>query len=132
MSTTQSADVRDTIASCRPTNATPVTIDAKSLDSLSTAHLRDVKDGLRAEDYTADVLELSACFDEDCSFATQDEIDRVRDHIDAAAYLGADTLTVSFDGVAETSKVEPALAASAERARREGVTLELDGPLSLS
>jgi len=131
MSTTQSG-VRSAVASCRPTNATPVTIDAEALDSLSTTYLRDVKDELRTENYTADVLELSACFDEDCSFATQDEIDRVRDHIDAAAYLGADTLTVSFDGVAETSKVEPALAASAERARREGVTLQLDGPLSLS
>lgn len=132
MSTTQSGDVRETIARCRPTDATPVTIEASTLDSLSTSYLREVKDGLRAEELTADELVVEACFDEDCSFATQDEIDRVRDHIAAAAYLGANTLTVSFDGVAEETTVRPALEASAERARREGVTLELDGPLSLS
>jgi len=130
MSATESP-VRDAITSCRPTNATPVTIDADSLDSLSTTYLRDVKDELRAADYTPDELVLETCFDEDCSFATQDEIDRVRAHIDAAAYLGATTLTVTFDAVAESSKVEPALSAAAERAHREGVTLELDGPLSL-
>jgi len=56
----------------------------------------------------------------------------VREYVRAASFLGANTVTVSFDGVADASKVQPALAATAERAERDGVSLDVDGPLSLS
>jgi sugar phosphate isomerase/epimerase len=132
MSTTRSAATRRTIERCQPENATPVTIHADALDSTARDHLRELKRELDAEDLVPARLAVDACFDADCSFATQDEVERVREYVRAASFLGASTVTVSFDGVADEAKVRPALEACAERARREGVTLELDGPLSLS
>jgi sugar phosphate isomerase/epimerase len=75
---------------------------------------------------------VDACFDEDCSFATQDEADRLREYVRAAAFLGAGSITVSVHEVADEHKVLPALSACAERARREGVTFEVEGPVSLA
>lgn len=127
MSTTQ----RPAVERCQPEDATPVRLDADALDSTAPDYLRDLKEDLAGERLVPARLTVEACFDEDCSFSTQEEADRIRDHIRAAAFLGAGRLTVSFDDVANERKVRPALAACAERARRDGVTLELDGPLSL-
>jgi hypothetical protein len=55
----------------------------------------------------------------------------VREYVQAAAFLGASTVTIEFDSVGDDSKVRPALAAVAERARREGVTLDVAGPIAL-
>lgn len=131
MSTTRTPDVRIAIDGCRPTEATPVTLTAESLPSTAPDHLRDLKRELDADDLVPARVTVAADFDADCSFATQEEADRVREYVNAASFLGAGALTVTFDSVADAEKVRPALAAVAERARREGVTLELDGPLSL-
>lgn len=128
MSTTRSP----VIEGCRPENATPVCIDASALESIATSRLQELKTELAAEDLVPARLAVEACFDKECTFSTQEEIQRLREHVRAASFLGAGTVTVSFDAVADEEKVRPALAACAERARREGITLEVDGPLSLA
>jgi sugar phosphate isomerase/epimerase len=132
MSTSRTSAIQQTIERCRPEDATPVTLSAASLDSTAPDHLRRLKRELADDDLVPARVTVDACFDTDCSLATQDEIDRVREYVRAASFLGANTVTVSFDGVADASKVQPALAATAERAERDGVSLDVDGPLSLS
>ena len=128
MSTTRSP----VIERCRPENATPVCIDASAIESTATAHLQELKTELAAEDLVPARLAVEACFAENCTFSTQKEIQRVREHVRSASFLGAGTVTVSFDAVADEEKVRSALAACAERARREGIRLEVDGPVSLA
>jgi sugar phosphate isomerase/epimerase len=127
MSTSQ----RPVVERCRPEEATPVRLEADALDSTAPDYLRELKEELTDERLVPARLVVDARFDEDCSLSTQEEAERVREHIRAAAFLGAGTLTVSFDAVANEHKVRPALAACAERARRDGVALEIDGPLAL-
>ncbi len=122
---------RPAVEPCRSEEATPVQLDGDALDSTAPDYLRDLKEELASDRLVPARLSVEACFDEDCSLSTQEEAERIREHIRAAAFLGAGTLTVSFDEVANERKVRPALAACAERARRDGVTLELDGPFSL-
>lgn len=122
---------RPAVEPCRSEEATPVRLNAEALDSTAPDYLREFKEELAADRLVPARLTIEACFDEDCSLSTQEEAERIREHIRAAAFLGTGTLTVSFDDVADDRKVRPALAACAERARRDGVTLELDGPLSL-
>lgn len=122
---------RPAVEPCRPEEATPVRLDAEALDSTAPDHLREFKKELTAERLVPARLTVEACFDENCSLSTQAEAERVREYIRAAAFLGAGTLTVAFDAVADESKIRPALAACAERATREGITLEFDGPIDL-
>lgn len=126
-----STSPRPAIEQCRPEEATPVELDADALDSTAPDYLRDLKEDLAGERLVPARLTVEACFDEDCSISTQEEAERVREHIRAASFLGAGRLTVSFEEVADEAKVRPALEACDERAHRDGVTLELDGPLSL-
>lgn len=122
---------RPAVEPCRSEETTPVRLDGDALESTATDYLRDLKADLAGERLVPARLTVRACFDEDCSLSTQEEAERIREHIRAASFLGAGTLTVSFENVASESKVRPALAACAERARRDGVTLEFDGPLAL-
>jgi len=131
MSTAPSPNVERTKEYCRTTDVTPVTIDAEALESTAPGYLRDLRRELTEDGLFPAALELSVCFDEDCSLSTQGTADRVRDHVRAAAFLGAGRVTVSVDEVANESKVEPALSACRERAHREGVTLDIDGPVTL-
>lgn len=117
---------------CRPVDATPVTIDANSMESTATSYLRDLKSQLRSDGYVTAELTATACFDEACSLSTQETVDRIRTLVDVASFLGADTLSLSVEQVADESRVRPALNACAERARREGVELDVDGSVSLS
>ncbi|WP_458187564.1 hypothetical protein [Haladaptatus sp. NG-WS-4] len=130
MSATRSTTIETAIECCRPTDKTPVTLDASVLPS-AREDLHELQRELDANDLVPAGVTVDARFDADCSFATQDEADRIREYVRTAAFLGAGTVTVSFDTVADESKVRPSLAALQERARREGVTLELDGPLTL-
>ncbi|EFW91758.1 hypothetical protein ZOD2009_12932 [Haladaptatus paucihalophilus DX253] len=130
MSATRPSTIETAIERCRPADKTPVTLDAAALPS-GRDDLRDLQAELAAKEYVPAEVTVDACFDADCSFATQDEADRIREYIRTASFLGAGTVTVEFDTVADESKVRPSLAALKERARREGVTLELDGPLAL-
>ncbi|QCJ48073.1 MULTISPECIES: hypothetical protein [Haloprofundus] len=132
MSTTHSHDVRQALDGCRPADVTPVRLDATVLDSTAPSYLRDLKAELGEEGYQPATLVVEARFDEDCSLATQREADRLRDHVRAAAFLGAGRLDVVVDEVAATEKVEPALAALRERAEQEGVTLTLSGDATLA
>ena len=124
MSTT-SATFEETIEQCRPEDATPVSLGAEDLASTAPEYLRDLKYELSRADLVVARIEVGACFDADCSLATQNEVDTVREYVRAAAFLGAGTVTVDVDEVANPEKVEPALDACEERARREGVTLEI-------
>jgi sugar phosphate isomerase/epimerase len=131
MSATPSPNVELTKEHCRPADVTPVTVDAEALESTAPEYLRDLKHELTEEGLYPAGLELTASFDEDCSLSTQETVDRVRDHVRAAAFLGAGRVTVTVDRVANEAKVQPALDACRERARRDGVALEIDGPVTL-
>ena len=131
MSATPSPNVERTISDSRPEDVQPVRLDAEALDSTAPEYLRDLKRELTDAGYLPSVLAVRACFDEDCSLETQHEIDRVRGYVRAAAFLGAGKVSVTCEAVADPEKVEPALSACAERARREGVAFELDGPISI-
>ncbi|WP_435349399.1 hypothetical protein [Haloarchaeobius sp. HRN-SO-5] len=131
MSATPSPNVERTISHCRPEDVQPVGLDAEALDSTAPGYLRDLKRELTEAGYIPSVLAVQARFEADCSLATQREVDRIRDYVRAAAFLGVGTVSVTCDAVANESKVEPALSACAERASREGVAFELDGPISL-
>lgn len=126
MSTTHSGPVADTVAACRPADVTPVRIDVADLDSTAPEYLRDLKTELAEAGYQPAAVAADACFDEDCSLATQAEADRLREVVRTAAFLGAGTVTVTVESVADPEKVRPALDALSERARREGVTLDVE------
>jgi hypothetical protein len=125
MSTTSTS--REAVESCRPASAEPVSVPAAALASTAPEYLRDLKYELSRERKVPAEVTLETSFGEDCSFATQREAERVRDHVRAAAFLGAGRLTVTVEEVADPAKVRPALAAARERARREGVTLVVEG-----
>ena len=131
MSTSSSPEHESPIESCRPADATPVTLEAETLESTAPEYLRDLKRELTDDGLVPAGLSVDACFDEDCSLATQEEIDRVRGYVRAGSFLGVGTVTVEIDDVADPEKVRPALAACAERAEREGLELELAGTITL-
>jgi len=131
MSATPTPNVERTIERCRAEDVTPVRIDADALESTAPGYLRDLKRELATEGYAPSALAVRARFDDDCSLATQEEADRIRGHVRAAAFLGASSVTVTCDSVPDAEKVRPALAACAERAHREGLAFELDAPITL-
>lgn len=132
MSATPAPDVEAAKEYCQPEDVTAVSLDAAGLESTAPEYLRDLKHELASEGLYPAGVSVDARFDEDCSFATQDEADRLREYVRAAAFLGAGSITVRIHEVADESKVLPALSACAERARREGVTFEVEGPVSLA
>lgn len=125
MSTT-SATFEETIEQCRPEDTTPVSLSAEDLESTAPEYLRDLKYELSRADMVVARIEVVACFDADCSLAAQDEVDAIREYVHAASFLGATTVSVQVHEVANAEKVDPALEACEERARREGVTLEIE------
>ncbi len=131
MSTTRESDVGASIDGCRRADATPVALEAAALESTAPADLRALKSELDAADLVPAELSVETAFEEDCSLSTQREADRLREYVYAASFLGAGTLTVSVGEVADAGKVEPALSACAERAEREGVSFEVEGPVSV-
>ncbi|WP_226482955.1 hypothetical protein [Natrinema amylolyticum] len=116
---------------CQPADATPVALEAAALESTAPEYLRDLKAELTDEGMIPAELTVDACFDEDCSLATQDEVDRIRGYVRAGSFLGVGTVTVTVDDVADPEKVRPALAACAERADREGLAFDLEGPIAV-
>lgn len=131
MSTITRPGVDRTIDACRRADATPVRIDAESLDSTAPDHLRELKRELGERDLVPAELAARVRFDRESSLAVQAAADRVREYVRAASFLGAARVTVGVDAVADEKAVESALRACAERAHREGVVLELEGPVSL-
>ena len=131
MSTTSPPNVDRTIERCRPEDVTPVRLEADTLESTAPEYLRDLKRELNRNDLFPAGLTVSACFAEDCSLSTQQEVDRLRGYVRAGAFLGVGSVTVRCDEVADPEKVRPALAACAERAEREGLSFELDAPITL-
>lgn len=121
----------ETIQHCRPENATPVCIDAADLDSKAPEYLRDLKYELASEGYVPARVETTACFEEDHSLAVQHVAEDLRSVVRAAAFLGAGTVTVIVDECANDEKVGSALSALEERARREGVSLVVEGEFAL-
>lgn len=119
------------VESCRTADAEPVSIPAAALESTAPEYLRDLKHDLAQENKVPAVVECEATFDADCSFATQAESERLREYVRAAAFLGAGRVEVSVTDVADAEKVRPALRATAERARREGVAFTVDGSFAV-
>ncbi|MFB6072397.1 MAG: hypothetical protein ABEJ88_05445 [Halobacterium sp.] len=124
MSTTPRSDP---VEGCRPTNQTPVAVDAATIEDASREDLRALADDLAADGYVPAEVSAVARFEDDCSFATQREADRLRDLVDAAAFLGANRLCVDVETVECPEKARPALSAVVERARRDGVAVDVDG-----
>jgi hypothetical protein len=124
MSATQATG---TVEGCHPTDQTPVAVDADTIADAAREDLRRLADDLASGGYVPAEVTTEACFGEDCSLATQREADRLRDLVDAAAFLGANRLTVDVCDVTAPEKARPALAAVAERARRDGVAVDVHG-----
>ncbi|WP_280536471.1 hypothetical protein [Halopenitus sp. POP-27] len=132
MSTTESTNVDGPISGCRPADIDPVVVDGADLESTAPEYLRDLKAELSRRGYQPAALAVTACFAEDCSLATQEEADRLRGFVRAAAFLGAGRIEIAVDDVAEPAKVDPALSALSERAAREGVTLRITGDAEIA
>jgi len=122
-----STSVDQAVAACRPAEVEPVELSAEALETTAPDYLREVKHALAGEGYQPAELTVDGCFAEDCSLATQEEANRLRGFVRAASFLGAGSLTVTVDEVGDEEKVQPALSALEERARREGVTLTVEG-----
>lgn len=134
MSTSTSATgsrVEQAVAASSPADVEPVELTAAALESTAPSYLRDLKTELAAAGYQPAALRVEASFDESGSLAAQREADRLRELVRTASFLGAGRLAVDVTEVADESVAEPALAALSERAEREGVTLTLDGPVSV-
>lgn len=129
MSVTQG--VEHAIDHAEQTETTPVSLEAEALETTAPEYLRDLKFELTTAGYLPAEVIVSADFQDECSFAIQEEADRLRDYIRAAAFVGAGTVRVQVDAVAAPKKVDPALSACAERAQREGVQLEVEGEADL-
>lgn len=110
-------------------DVTAVELDAGSLESTAPEYLRDLRRELLESGVAPTGLVVEACFDEACSLSTQSEADRLRGLVRAASFLGAGRVRVLVDDVAEESIARPALSSIAERARREGLTVEVEGPI---
>ena len=131
MSTTTPRNVEQTIEACRPEDVTPVRLDAASLESTAPDYLRELKRELDNEGVVPTRLTATTRFEEACPLATQEEINRIRDLVRAAAFLGVATVSLEVRNVDDAATVRPALEACAERARRRGVRLDIDGPVSI-
>jgi sugar phosphate isomerase/epimerase len=134
MSTSTSAAgsrVERAVAASSPADVESVELTAAALDSTAPEYLRELKAELAAAGYQPATLRAEASFDEAGSLAAQREADRLRELVRAASFVGAGRLAVDVDRVADEAAAEPALAALAERAERDGVTLTLDGPVSV-
>lgn len=112
-------------------DVTPVRLRATTLESTAPEYLRDCKGELAEEGKAPVELAVDANFPEESAVAVQEEADRIRGLVRAASFLGANRLTVRLDGASVTADVERALAACAERARREGLTFTADGPAGI-
>jgi len=124
MSTTQATG---TVEGCRPTDQTPVAVDGETITDATREDLRTLAGDLASEGYVPAEVTAEACFDEDCSLATQREADRLRELVDAASFLGANRLAVDVGDVTAPEKARPALSAVAERARRDGLVFDVQG-----
>lgn len=131
MSTSPAPDREPTIEYRETDDVTPVEIEAEGLESTAPEYLRDLRRDLTQDGLYPAGLVVDAAFDESGTLATQREADRLRGYVRAAAFLGAGSVTVRVHAVADESAVRPALSACAERARREGVEFEVEGPLSV-
>ena len=134
MSTSTGTDpaVERAVAASEPANVDPVVVDAATLESTAPGYLRGFRADLDAAGYLPAGLRAEACFAEDCSIETQAEADRLRGLVRVAAFLGATRMRIVASEVADPAKVEPALAALAERAEREGVRLTVSGPVDVA
>lgn len=118
-------------AVCSRADVEPVELSADGLASTAPEYLRELRGELAADGYQPAGLRVSASFSEPCSFATQEEADRLRGFVRAASFLGATRVTVAVEEAADEQAVESALAALAERAEREGVWLHVEGPVTV-
>lgn len=128
-----SVDVGRAIDRCRPTDGNPVALEAGAIESTTEADLRELRRELDAAGYVPSELVVSADFGADCSLRTQAEADRVREYLRVADFLGAGTVRLDVQAVADPAKVRPAVSALRERARREGLvlTVEVDDAVEL-
>lgn len=127
----RAAGVSRAVAASRPADVESVELSAAALESTAPEYLRELKTELAAAGRQAATLRVEASFEAAGTLPAQRETDRLRAFVRAASFLGAGRLAVDVTTVTDESAAERALAALAERAEREGVTLTLDGPVSL-
>jgi regulator of protease activity HflC (stomatin/prohibitin superfamily) len=116
MSTTPRSD---TVEGCRPIERTPVAVEATTIADVSRDDLRTLAAELAREGYVPAEVTAEVRFEEDCSLATQEEADRLRDLVRAGAFLGVGVVRVEIEDLRNPEKVRPALSALEERARRK-------------
>lgn len=131
MSAASTVSDSTTIERCRPEDVTPVEIPAESLESTAPDYLRELKRELAVDGLIPARVTFEASFDERCPLSTQEEVNRIRGFVRAASFLGAGTVTIDCETVADPRTVRPALAACKERAHREGLQFELNAPIEL-
>ncbi|MDJ1433358.1 hypothetical protein [Halostagnicola sp. A-GB9-2] len=131
MSTSSNPTIDQTIEQCQPEDITPVRLEAETVESTSPSYLRELKSELQENGLFPAGLTIEVSFDEDCSLITQREADRIREYVRAGSFLGVGSVHVSVDDVANPEKVRPALDACFERARRDGIALEIDSSVPL-
>jgi hypothetical protein len=129
MSTLELSPVDAAVAAGRPTDSTPIVLDASTLKSTAPDYLRDLKAGLADEGYVPAGIVVEARFSEDCPLAVQSESDRLRELVRVASFLGAGRLVVDVVDCRRPDDVETTLAALEERAHREGVAFEARGSI---
>lgn len=117
---------------CRPAETTPVAIDADQLESTAESYLADVKAALLESGRQPAHLVVAAAFEETDSIAIHRETDRLRRYVRAASFLGAGQVTFEIGTVSAPERVEPAVAAVLERARREGIAVSVSAPEELT
>lgn len=127
----RAAGVSRAVAASRPADVESVELSAATLESTAPEYLRELQTELAAAGRQAATLRVEASFDETGTLPAQRETDRLREYVRAASFLGAGRLAVDVTTVADEPAARRALAALAERAEREGVTLTLNGPVSL-
>lgn len=120
------ADASAAVGACRPVDATPVTVEADALETTADDYLRTLRLALVDDGLIPAELAVTVDFAADCSLTTQAEVDRVRDLLRAADYLGIGTVRLDVDGIADPGKVRPAVEALRERADRDGLELVVD------
>jgi sugar phosphate isomerase/epimerase len=111
---------------CEDAPVRAVRLDGAAVESTARPYLRALKRGLRERGLTPASVSVAADFSGEGPLAAQTESDRLREYVEAAAFLGADRLAVRVGEGVDDDRTETALAALEERAAREGVDLRVE------
>jgi len=129
MSTTSSPE--SAIDRCQPADATPVALEATALESTAPEYLRELKRELTADGLVPAELTVAAYFDEDCSLATQEEVDRIRGYVRAGSFLARRNRDRHCRRRREPREGPTRAGGVCRTGRPRGLAFELEGPISV-